>query len=99
MRSVLINLFHVKQLIRFSLVRNLFHVKQSIQLTLVSICHWCELVRGAFECGPGCDAGTGSNPPAAQGTQRAIRTTPSPTPFSTPKRSIASSVYCEQVGW
>ncbi len=37
MRSGLINLFHVKQLIRFSLVRNLFHVKQSIQFSLVSI--------------------------------------------------------------
>ena len=44
------------------------------------------------------DYGTGSNPPGLNGWQRTIRRAPSHPPRSTPYLSIASRVYCEQLG-
>jgi hypothetical protein len=43
--------------------------------------------------------GTGSNPPGWKGWQRAIRRAPNHPPRNTPYRPMASSVYCEQLGW
>ena len=43
-------------------------------------------------------SGTGSYPPLANGLQRKNRQIVSALPFNAPKRSIASSPYCEHVG-